>query len=101
MNVTTNIHLSPEQVAAAFWSLDNFQQADFFAALDRIAGLSLCFQMVNVVNVMQRRAARGERDAMHGFQTMLSHAQGFAESSASFRAEDAKRTIAAIAEQTP
>ena len=93
-----SINITAEQLAEGFWSLPSDEMADFFAALERLAGWRLCLQMASVVSVMTERAGQPEydHDALHGFQTMLSHAQGYHESAAFFRAEDAKRDIAAM-----
>lgn len=96
VDVLAQVVLTPEQVAALFWELDAEQQADFFVALERIAGTNLCFQMAGVVQVIQERADKGEYEAMHGFQTMLSHAQGYAESATDYRCWAAKRYLARV-----
>lgn len=96
--ITVNIELTPEQVAEQFWQLGSDGQADFFAALDRIAGLKLCFQMAGVVQELTERSGQGNHEALNAFQTMLSHAQGYAESATDLRVWDAKRAIAKMAE---
>lgn len=100
MDIRADIELTPRQVAEAFWALDCEQQASFFAELDRIAGLKLCFQMAWVVRSIVERNDRGEHDAMNGFRTMLAHAQDFAESAASIRAGEALADISRMAQES-
>ena len=89
--ITPNeIRLTPQQVAEAFWSMDSHGMADFFAELERIASYRLCLQMAHVVNEIADRADLHNYDAMHGFQTMLSHAAHYSESSTEHRAARAK-----------
>lgn len=97
IEVTAQVDLSPQDVAAAFWNMDSEQQADFFAKLEELAGVDLCFQMAWVVDKIRRRSDRGDHAAMQGFQTMLAHAQGYAESATESRAYEAKREIARMA----
>lgn len=94
VDVLVAMSLSPKQVAEAFWAMDQEEQADFFAALERLAGWRLCFQMAGVVHEISERADRGDFDAMNGFQTMLSHAQGYAEASTDWRVANVKASIA-------
>lgn len=94
-----SINVTPVQLAEGFWSLDSEGMADFFAALNRRAGVMLCFQMAAVVGEIADRAERDDHDAMHGFQTMLSHAQDFAEGAASHRGSKAMAEISRIAGQ--
>jgi hypothetical protein len=93
IDVMANVEVTPEFVANLFWGLDSGQQADFFAELERIAGISLCFQMAWVVNEIAERSERGDRKAQQGFQTMLSHAQGYAEGATQWRVARAKAAI--------
>lgn len=81
---------TPEQLAASFWEMGSDEQAKFFAHLNRIAGVKLCFQMEGVVQEIVALADKGERDAMDGFQTMLAHAQDYHESASSWRAINAR-----------
>lgn len=97
VDVLARFEPSAEAVAGMFWALDAEQQADFFAALDSLAGLKLCFQMAGVIQVIQERADKGDHSAMHGLQTMLSHAQGYAEGATDYRYWNAKRELKAIA----
>ena len=94
-----SFNVTAEQLAEGFWSLGSDKMADFFAELERIAGWRLCFQMAYVVEEMAKRAGAPnyDHDAMHGFQTMLSHAKDFHDSAAEIRAGDAKRHIAEMA----
>lgn len=88
--------LTPEQVAAAFWRLDDHEQADFFAALERLAGVKLCFQMSGVFTELVRRSERGDYEGLNGFRTMLEYAERFPEAAAEWRADRAKRELARI-----
>lgn len=99
-NFEMEASLSPHQVAEAFWNLDADQQVEFFAALDRMAGIHLCFQMAGVVNAI---AESGNSAAQNGFQTMFDHASNYRDAANDWRAfkarleidrmtEDAKRT---------
>ena len=96
LGVGASINVTAEQLAEGFWSLGSDQMADFFAELERLAGWRLGFQMAFVVEEISKRAGAPNYDhgAMHGFQTMLSHAQNFHDSAAEIRAGDAKRHIA-------
>ena len=91
MDVVAQLDLTPEQVAAAFWGLNSVEQVEFFAALERMAGINLCFQMAAVVDHM---ASTENREAQKGFQTMLHHAQDYVESATDIRVWDAQRAIA-------
>jgi len=97
ISLTTEVSISPVQLAEMFWELDAEQQADFFAKLDEVAGLDLCFQMAAVVREIQQRSDRGDHAAMNGFRTMLAHAQEYSESAMDYRASDEKRAIARMA----
>lgn len=96
--LTVTTELSPLQVAEAFWGLGNDDQADFFAHLDRISGHLLCLQMAWVVHEIADRADRGDYSAMNGFQTMLAHAQGYAEGAARYRATAAEVSLSRMAD---
>lgn len=91
-------HFSPtaEQLAAMFWEMDAEQQADFFAALDGMAGVKLCIQMAAVVRQIKDRAERGDHAAQNGFQTMLNHATEYVESATDYRTWAAQRHIAGL-----
>lgn len=89
--VTVSVNLSPAQLADLFWNMDAEQQADFFAALDKTAGIQLCFQMAFVVAEIRLRSDRGDYSAMNGFRTMLAHAEAYAETAIEMRCNDAKR----------
>jgi hypothetical protein len=91
--IQSEIKLTPEQVAEAFWNLNSKQHADFFAHLDDIAGIDLCFQMAAVVREIQSRSNNGDFRPMNGFTTMLNHAQDYATSANEWRAFDAKQAI--------
>ena len=89
-----SINVTAKQLAQGFWSLKSDEMADFFYELEEASGYLLCLQMAAVVQVIAKRSASGEYGCLNGFQTMLSHAQAYHESAASYRAEDAKREIA-------
>lgn len=95
--VIGGVEVTPELVAELFWNLGSDKQADFFAALDSLAGFRLCFQMAGVISEIRDRADKGDYSAMNGLQTMLSHAEGYRESATEMRAYDAKSAIAATA----
>lgn len=95
VDVTTQVFVGPSQLAALFWNLDAEQQAEFFATLDDLAGLKLCYQMAAVVKEIQRRSDAGDHRAMNGFRTMLAHAQDYHEAALDWRVWDAKRAIEA------
>lgn len=90
---TVSIDLTPEQLAQAFWAMGSDEQADFFAALDRMAGVKLCFQMAGVVHEICERAEKGDHAAQNGFQTMLSHAQDYVDGATRWRIGRAKAAI--------
>lgn len=89
--VTVDVTLTPQQLAESFWSMNSAQQADFFEALDRMAGIDLCFQMAFVVAEIRLRSDRGDYRAMNGFRTMLAHAEAYAEAALEMRCNDALR----------
>ena len=78
MRIDMNVSLSPEQVAQAFWNLPADDMVKFFAELDRVAGIMLCFQMAGVVQEMARNETDDHHRAMNGFRTMLAHAMEYA-----------------------
>ena len=96
MDVFTNVTLTPEQVATAFWNLGSDGQVRFFAELDRQAGIMLCFQMAGVVHEMAKLETDEHSHALNGFRTMLNHAAVYAASATDIRAEAAKAEIAAM-----
>lgn len=89
---------TPQQLAEMFWEMGSVEQADFFAHLDQIAGLKLCFQMAFVVSEIQERSAAGDRSAQHGFQTMLAHAQDYVLSGIETACDAARREMARMAQ---
>lgn len=91
-----SMDLDGEQVAGAFWALSAEQQADFFAALESMAGFRLCIQMAATVDEIRKRSDRGDRDAMNGFRTMLSHAEAYAKSATEYRVWEAQRHLASL-----
>lgn len=96
IDVLASVEATPEIVARLFWELDAEQQASFFSELDRIAGVKLCMQMAGAVDAIRKRSEAGDFSAMNGFQTMLAHAQGYAEAATDYRVWQAKREIARI-----
>lgn len=96
-NIIGGATATPELVAELFWCMDADEQADFFAALNRIAGHKLCIQMGAAVNEMHKRSDRGDYDAQHGFQTMLAHAQAYVEDGIENRVWRAKWEIERMA----
>lgn len=95
--IEADVALQPDHIAALFWGMDSVEQADFFAALEAIAGVKLCLQMAAVVREIKDRAERGDHSAQNGFQTMLSHAQAYVEEAADYRTWAAKRHISGMA----
>lgn len=89
--------VTPRLVAELFWEMDAEEQADFFAALERIAGYKLCVQIGAAANEMRRRSERGDYDAQNGFQTMLAHAQAYVEDGINDRVWRAKWEIERMA----
>ena len=97
IRVETVVALSPEQLAAMYWELDNTQQAAFFSELYRLAGAhNLCMQTAAVVNALVEQCNRGDVAGYNGFQTMLVHASEWHESAADIRSWEAKRYIAGL-----
>lgn len=92
-NVIGGVTVTPMLLADLFWNMDCEEQADFFAALERIAGHKLCIQMSWVLGEIEKRSQRGDHDAQNGFQTMLSHAQSYVEGAIDSRAWRAKWDI--------
>ncbi len=88
--------LTAEQVATAFWRLDSVEQADFFTALERMAGVNLCFQMAWVVHELSERSEHGDFGGLNGFRTMFYHAEGYPEAAAEWRAGKAKAALARV-----
>lgn len=96
VTVDLNVALTPEQVAQAFWGLGSDGQVRFFAELDRVAGVMLCFQMAGVVRDMAMLENDTGSHAMNGFRTMLAHAAEYANDSIDLRCSAAKAEIAAM-----
>jgi hypothetical protein len=91
-----NVTLTPEQIAGAFWNLPADEMLRFFAELDRVAGVMLCFQMAGVIAEFAKMESDDHVRAMNGFRTMLAHAANYAEGVAEFRASSAKSEITAM-----
>jgi hypothetical protein len=99
IGATASIELTAVMLAHAFWEMDAAQQADFFAELDRIAGVQLCFQMAGVVREIKERVDGGDHHAQNGFQTMLAHAQAYGEGATDYRVWSAHGMIDRMAEE--
>lgn len=98
-NVIGGATVTPMLLAELFWEMDAEEQADFFASLNRIAGYKLCIQIGAAANEMRKRSERGDYDAQHGFQTMLSHAQSYVEDGIESRVWRTKWEIAGMADR--
>jgi hypothetical protein len=98
VSVVATFQPTGEQLAAAFWNMDAYQQADFFAELERLAGVKLCFQMVGVSQVISERAETGDWTAQNGFQTMLAHAENYVRDATEHRAANAYSEIRRMAD---
>ena len=96
IRVDMNIALTPEQVAAAFWNLGSDGQAQFFASLDRQAGIMLCFQMAGVVREIAKLETDDHSHALNGFRTMFAHAIAYFDDAIDIRAQDAYGEIAGM-----
>lgn len=94
--IFANVTLTPEQIAGAFWSLPADDMLRFFAELDRVAGVMLCFQMAGVIAEFAKLETEDHSRAMNGFRTMLAHAATYAEGVAEMRASSAKSEISAM-----
>lgn len=94
--IETNVTLTPEQVATAFWNMCADEQIRFFAELDRQAGVMLCFQMAGVVHEMALLDTEIQARALNGFRTMLAHAANYAESAQEYRHSRALSEIACM-----
>lgn len=94
--VFTNVTLTPEQVASAFWNMGSDEQVRFFAELDRQAGVMLCLQMAAVVHEMALLDTETQVHAINGFRTMLMHAADYAASANEYRASRAHSEIEAM-----
>ena len=71
--IKTEVSLTPEQIAEAFWNLGDDEQAVFFAHLHRIAGSMLCLQMSALTARLADMDRAGDRDAWAGFETIAMH----------------------------
>lgn len=94
--LSDEVVVTPKLLAALFWEMDACRQADFFAALERLAGVKLCFQMAAVVREIQERADRADHTAQQGFQAMLMRSQAYGESATDYRVWVAKREVDAM-----
>jgi len=90
LDVAGKTEVTSELVARLFWEMSSDEQIEFFAALERMAGVDLCFQMAYVCAEMYDKP---NQDAQNGFQTMLSHAKDFAEYGVEHRHWLAKRAM--------
>lgn len=96
--IRVEVELTPEQLALAYWNLYSSEQADFFAALERVAGVNLCLQTAYVVEEIAKRSANGDHDAQNGFQTLLAHAQCYRESATDWRVRRARGEVSRMAD---
>ena len=96
VDVTAQLDLSPEILAAAFWEMDSSEQVRFFAALDDAAGYVLCQQMAFVVDDIRKASDAGDQRAVNAFRTMLAHASELHETMTDMRVNEARRDIARI-----
>jgi hypothetical protein len=99
VTVTHEIHLTPEELATAFWNMGSDEQADFYAALRRIAGHKLCMQTAWIVRELRDRADRGDTDAREGFLTLHGHAENYVKDGIEDRADTANRELARMGER--
>lgn len=90
LEVAGTTEVTPELVARLFWEMSSAQQVEFFASLERLAGIDLCFQMAYVCSEMYDNP---NPDAQKGFQTMLNHAKDYVEAGIDHRVWRAKRAI--------
>lgn len=95
--IELNVTLTPEQLATAFWNMGSDEQVKFLAALDRLAGWRLCFQMAAVVRQIAECETEDHVDALNAFRTMFAHAAGYAEAANDIRSETAKSELASLA----
>ena len=93
---SVSFEVSAADIARAFWDMDSEEGAEFFAELNRIAGVKLCMQMAFVTEEIMNRGDAGDHDAQDGFQTMLSHAVDYCNDSTERRAWHAQREILAM-----
>lgn len=90
------VQLTPQLMAQLFWEMYSDEKVEFFAALDDVAGYHLCMQMSHVVNEIADRGMVCDYRAQNAFQTMLAHAENYAESAAGWRAMKAKVAISGV-----
>ena len=93
MKASVDIELTPEQIAELFWKLGDDGQADFFAHLERTAGVGLCIQMAYVSDRLIERSQAGDWDGRHAFQTIAEHSQSLWRTSLDAAVSDARREI--------
>lgn len=93
ITINADIQLSPEQVAQAFWNLDDSGQAEFFSRLENIAGIKLCMQMAYVSDRIIEARDRGDYSGWHAFQTIAEHSQSLWRSALDQSVSHAKREI--------
>lgn len=98
VNVTHEIHLTPAELAAAWWNMGSAEQADFYAELSRIAGHKLCMQTAWIVRELRDRADRSDTDAREGFLTLHGHAENYVVHGIEDRVDSANRELARMGE---
>ena len=96
--VTVDVDLSPEQIAELFWRLGDDGQADFFAHLDRIAGVRLCMQMAYLSDRLIERSHKGDWSGRHAYQAIAEHAQSLWRTSLDKACDDARRELEELTE---
>lgn len=92
--ISTEVKLTPEQVAEAFWNFRDDEQAVFFAHLHRIAGSMLCTQMSALTARLADMDRAGGRDALAGFETIAMHSEALWRTAIDRACAKAKREIA-------
>jgi hypothetical protein len=74
VTITTQVELTPEQVAEGFWNLGSEQQATFFFHLGKISGGMLGMQAIYMREACEQHESIG---ALMAFQNMAAHAFKF------------------------
>ena len=97
--VIGGVQVTPELVASLFWHMGSDEQADFFAALYREAGVKLAFQLAWVTKEVGERALRGEYDAMHGLREFSDEAAYYPTAVLTHRVTDARLALAELAKE--
>lgn len=79
VSVTTDIDVTPQQLAQLFWNMDSDEQANFYAELNHIADGKLCMQTAYLVSEIARRQACGDGNACQAFRTLHAHSEPYLE----------------------